>query len=123
MSRRLSLILAEDDPEMLLRIRSALTGLVAEIAIVRSGWELLARLSERRVDLVISDVRMPEPSGMRALRMARELGHRMPFLIIGAVPDPEARLRTRALGAELLEVAFSEADLVTAIQALTAGSP
>lgn len=106
---------------MLSLIRSALAGKVKEIAIVRSGWELLALLSDRGADLVISGVRMGEPSGMRSLALARQLGHQVPFLLILAVPDPEARLRARALGGESLEGEFSETDLIAAVEALTHG--
>ena len=116
---RLKLILAEDDPAMLPRFRSVLEDKVAEIAVVQSGWEMLALLSERTADLVVSDLRMPEPSGIQVLSLARRLGFRVPFLLItGAADDPALRRRAATIGARLLERPFSDDDLVAAIGTL-----
>ena len=119
MLRPLTLVLAEQDPSLLALVRSALAGKVKEIAVVRSGWELLALLVSRTFDLVICGARMGEPGGTRSLTMARQLGHQVPFVVILSFSDPEARLRTRAMGGELLDGDFSEADLIAAIEALT----
>ena len=116
---RLKLILAEDDPAMLPRFRSVLEDKVAEIAVVQSGWEMLALLSERPVDLVVSDLRLPEPSGIQVLSLARRLGFRVPFLLItGAADDSALRRRAATIRATLLQRPFSDADLVAAIDAL-----
>ena len=116
---RLTLILAEDDPGMLGRLRTALAGSAAQIAVVRTGWEMLALLSGKQVDLVVSDLRQPEPSGIQALSLARRLGITVPFLLIVEGRDPGVQHRAQALGARVLLRPFSDDDLVASVEALT----
>jgi CheY-like chemotaxis protein len=116
----LRIILAEDDDEMRAWLRIVLRPLQARLVEASSGWELLELLSERGpFQLVITDVRMPPPSGLNVVTMARSAGLETPFLVITAFPGPElARSVARVGGATLLPTPFGASELLTAARAL-----
>jgi len=66
-------ILAVDDRPNMLKLLVRLLGGRHDVAACGSGKEALALLGRREFDLVITDVRMPEVSGMDILRRVREL--------------------------------------------------
>lgn len=107
---------------MLGRLRAALVRSGAEVTTARSGWEMLALLSQRRVDLVVSDLRTPEPSGIQVVSLARRLGFKVPFLVVTDSSDPGLRQRAATIGATVLERPRSDDDLVRAALALAPGA-
>ena len=50
-------------------------------------------------DLLVTDVQMPELSGLALLRLARERAPAMPVLVVTGYPSPESAARCRTLGA------------------------
>ncbi len=54
-----------------------------------SGEEALSTLSRQEIDLVISDIRMPEMSGLELLEKARAVKGGVPFIMITAYASPE----------------------------------
>ncbi len=83
MSTRLNVLLVEDDPgdaELLLReLRRA--GFDPVWQRVDSEQEYLARLGSD-IDLILSDFSMPQFDGMRALKLLKESGLQIPFIIV-----------------------------------------
>jgi CheY-like chemotaxis protein len=64
----------------------------AEIREAASGQDLLGCLAAgERYDLVITDLRMPSPSGLQVIRMTRTAGNDIPFILITAFGDEEVR--------------------------------
>lgn len=117
--RRLSLVIADDDAAMRTWLRVVLVRLGIDLHEAASGWELLALLaSGRPIDLVISDVRMPAPSGLQVLASARTAGCEAPFLLITAFGDDQLRRRAGALGAAVLDKPFPAAALRRVVAAL-----
>ncbi len=121
MCEAMRVLIADDDADMRSYLRDVLQKRGFSIAAVASGCELLARLAhDEPYDLVVSDLRMPSPSGLQVACMMRTAGLATPFLLITAFPD--ARLQ-RALAAlpsvTLLGKPFTPAQLVSAATALT----
>ncbi len=113
------LLVADDDDDMRAWLRDVLaTGaLVYEAA---SGPELLHALSnDGPFDAVVTDVRMPAPSGLQVALIARAQGVETPFLIITAFPHEELLRAVRAMsGVSLLGKPFSAEQLRVAVRSL-----
>ncbi len=117
-------VVCDDDPEMRALLRSMLRPLDVSIVEVGGGAELLAALADAAepFDLVITDVRMPAPSGLHVVSMARAAGLETPFVVITAFPDEQLRRSVSDIGGSLLlEKPFERVDLLTAVRSLLAG--
>ena len=111
--------IADDDPAMREWLCLLLRPMRATIQEASGGVELLDLLaSGEPYDLVITDLRMPGPSGLQVVAMARAAGATAPFLIITAFPDDDVRRSLAAIGAELLAKPFSAAELKARVAAL-----
>lgn len=111
--------IADDDPAMREWLCLLLRPMQATIQEASGGVELLDLLaSGEPYDLVITDLRMPGPSGLQVVAMARAAGATAPFLIITAFPDDDVRRSLAAIGAELLAKPFSAAELKARVAAL-----
>jgi response regulator RpfG family c-di-GMP phosphodiesterase len=71
-----------------------------KLEVVQSGREALRRLTgEEHFDLVLTDLRMPDMSGLEMLRAARHRGVRLPFIVITGKGDEDTATATLKLGA------------------------
>ena len=86
------------------------------------GDELLARLPDTPVDIVLSDIRMPGCDGLRMTERLRADGRCTPVLLLTTFDEPDLALRAAACGAQgfLLKDASPE-DLHEAVLALAEG--
>ena len=86
------------------------------------GGELLQKLIDQPVDVVLSDIRMPGIDGIEALRRLRERGDLTPVLLLTTFDDSDLLLRATDAGAQgfLLKDAAPE-DLRDAIARVAAG--
>jgi len=102
--RRLRIAVAEDSAEMRALIAATLRADGCDVVEARDGLELVAIVapaerSGMAFDLIVSDLRMPERSGMEALGALRDEGVRTPYLLITAFGDDETHRDARQLGA------------------------
>lgn len=86
------------------------------------GEQLLARLAETPVDVILSDIRMPQCNGFRLTERLRAAGNSTPVLLLTTFDEPDLALRAAACGAQgfLLKDASPE-DLQEAILMLAGG--
>ncbi|MBD9377690.1 MULTISPECIES: response regulator transcription factor [unclassified Pseudoxanthomonas] len=86
------------------------------------GAELLERLADSPVDVILSDIRMPGVDGIDALLRLRARGDRTPVLLLTTFDDGDLLLRAAEAGAQgfLLKDAAPE-DLRAAIRRVAAG--
>ena len=108
-------------------VRAGLRALLQQQGIVvaleaEDGADLLAKLAEQPVDVVLSDIRMPGIDGIEALMQLRERGDRTPVLLLTTFDDSDLLLRATDAGAQgfLLKDAAPE-DLRDAIARVAAG--
>jgi len=108
------IVVAEDDVEMRRLVAQCLRREGYEVHEVADGAELLLRIEDsfflRRVavpvDLFVTDIRMPNYTGLEIVSALREVGLDMPVVIMTAFGNPETRESAEALGAALLDKPF-----------------
>lgn len=106
---RRTILVAEDDPEMRRVLVDTLRDEGYVVDAVANGAALIIELTRRgplqrpRVDLVISDVRMPGCSGLAAVETVRRLYGEVPVLFLTAFPDDAMHARARELDAVILD--------------------
>jgi DNA-binding NtrC family response regulator len=71
MSQPLTVLFVDDDPALLRMIRRALLGRSFEIVTVSSGPEALDVMASRRIDVLVTDLEMPQMNGIELMRIAR----------------------------------------------------
>jgi len=120
------ILLAEDDREMRRLVGHALQKDGWLVVEAEDGAALLTELEQRtsnpdrRVDLIVSDVRMPGSSGMDILAAMRRMGVRTPVILMTAFGDAQTRARAEALDALLFDKPFDVDDLREVVAGLLA---
>ena len=114
----LHILLVEDsrnDAELLVR---RLQGLGAETITRRvdTPTALAGALDERAWDMVISDYRMPQFSGMAALRLVRERNKELPFIIVSSNIGEDLAVEAMRAGANDYVMKGNLARLLPAVQ-------
>jgi DNA-binding response OmpR family regulator len=101
-------VLAEDDREFRRLLADALRAWGWAVVEAATGSELAAVLfgADDPPDLVLTDVRMPGPSGLAVLRSLRAGDGGTPVILMTAFPDDAVRSEAAELGAALLEKPF-----------------
>jgi CheY-like chemotaxis protein len=121
------ILLAEDHGETRALLASTLRALGYEVVEAASGYELLGAISEawlrplptRFPDLVITDIRMPGPSGLRVIEGLRKSYWSIPVIVITAFGDAETHAEAHRLGAHaVIDKPFDPAVLGRKVSAL-----
>lgn len=82
-----------------------------------NGTEGLKKLQGETFDLVISDIRMPDISGLEVLEHAKQHYPSISVVLITGFGTPEAMARAKAAGADrILTKPFNPIELLTAVK-------
>lgn len=83
------ILAVEDEPEYLEMLQEVMKSLGHSITIAQNGKEALSLLDRQQIDVVVSDVKMPEMNGIEFHRKLRERqGHRnTPFIFLTGLDD------------------------------------
>jgi DNA-binding response OmpR family regulator len=123
-SSPVSVLLAEDDPDLSDLVGHVLRAEGYEVDVARDGEEALERFSERRPDLVILDVMMPRLTGFEVLgrlRALEEEGRPVPVLILSARTSQDDIVKGFALGvSDYVTKPFMIGELRARVRALLA---
>lgn len=84
MSMSAELLVVDDEPQMLIAVNETLRQLGYSVTTAGSGMEALCRLKEKYYQLVITDLRMPEVSGLDLLRKVKSLAPQTPVILLTA---------------------------------------
>src|SRR4051812_36117305 len=76
------IMVVEDDPEARQTLATALAQSGYSVEIVADGSEAITRLGSWPADLVVSDVCMPQMTGMQLIDRLRTLGRNEPVVLI-----------------------------------------
>jgi PAS domain S-box-containing protein len=119
-------LVVEDEPAVLDLIMTLLSESGWRVDVASGGKEALARLTERRYELVVSDVRMPEGAGDELYRKAvaqdPSLGQRFLF-VTGDTANPSAWRFLDEVKVPVLEKPFRAETFLEAVRAIASLTP
>lgn len=93
-------LLVVDDEESLCRLLKDTFGKSGhEVDAVTSGQDAREKLDSQTYDLVITDIRMPDVTGLELLEHARTAKSRARFILMTAVPTLNSAIQAVNLGA------------------------
>lgn len=124
-------LLAEDDDDMRQLLGSVLRERGLVVMEFRTGRDFVAGIGGQllrgarleSVRLLVTDVRLPDFSGLEVLKAVRRCGWDLPAIVITAFPDDPVRSEALRLGAVLLEKPFALPAFVRAATACLERSP
>lgn len=113
-----SVLVVDDDVRMLRALDKVLTGEGAVVTCAQWAGDAIELLTERRkrIDLVITDLRMPFVSGMTAVFAIHKLFPNLPIIVLTAFGSPEVRAECFRQGATaFLEKPLNSQELLKVI--------
>ena len=122
-------IVADDDPDVLALLAKELRREGFDVQTAGTGTELVelvkrALAQGKLPSIIVSDVTMPEGSGLWALRRLREQFPRLPFILMIGSGDEEAQSVALELGpSAVLHKPINRRDLDVVVRALLPDSP
>ena len=120
--RRVTIMLADDDPEDLKRAAGALEGAGFRVVSATDGRTALQEALGRKVDLIIMDVSIPQLSGVETCHCLKAMPktQKIPVVLTAAKKDPAAKaLAERTHGSvRVLRKPFTNEDLVSVARRL-----
>jgi DNA-binding response OmpR family regulator len=123
-------VVAEDDPEMRALVAQCLRLDAHDVVEIENGARLLVRIGrqyrssepEQRIDLLVTDLRMPIVTGLAILRGLRAAHCSTPVILMTAFGDDAIRREAAELGAVLLDKPFAMSELRAAVRSLLEGA-
>src|SRR5215203_5114462 len=99
--RGLNILVVDDDDVDRMAVRRALkaTGLDATITEVDNADAALAKLAKLHFDCTLLDYRMPGSDGLDVVRLAREKGMHVPFIMLTGFGDEQTAVELMKAGA------------------------
>jgi EAL domain-containing protein (putative c-di-GMP-specific phosphodiesterase class I)/CheY-like chemotaxis protein len=113
-----NILVVDDDPALLRAYTRILkrAGYQVETASDGRGAEAALRARARELDLVITDVQMPDVDGIEVLRLTHELDRDLPVVVMTGGPTVETAVRAMEYGAlRYLIKPVSEPDMLSSI--------
>jgi CheY-like chemotaxis protein len=114
--KRPRILVAEDDPGLLETLAALLADSGYEVLAALSGKQAIALLKEAHADVVLTDIVMPDATGVDVLRAAREQHLDTPVILMTGNPSVPTAVEALSLGAlNYLVKPVSEATLLSAV--------
>jgi CheY-like chemotaxis protein len=123
MSVRRLVLIADDDEDILALVRATIERSGHEVMAVTDGAAALSAMAERRPDLAVLDIAMPELDGLEVLRRLRadDETRDLPVILLTAQAQAADVERGFATGASAyVRKPFSPRDLATRVDDLLA---
>ncbi len=99
MSRSLLVLLVDDDEPVRRAMGRLITRLGYAVVQARNGEEACALLADNEIDIIVSDIRMPEMTGVQLLREVQEVDEGIPVLLITGEPSIDTAMEAVEYGA------------------------
>jgi two-component system, NtrC family, nitrogen regulation response regulator NtrX len=94
-----NLLIVDDEVDLSVNMKELLEDEARDIFIANNGQEGLEILKSQKIDVVISDVKMPVMDGLKLIQEARKIGLNMPFIFYTGHGSAELRRLVQELGA------------------------
>lgn len=118
------ILVVDDDPQMLIAVNEALRCRGYSVTMAASGMEALCRLKEKHHKVVITDMRMPEVSGLDLLKKVRSMAPQTPVILLTAYGTIQNAVDAMRLGAfDYLLKPFSVESLESVVRRALMSSP
>lgn len=116
---KIKILLVEDEPTLAMIIKDTLDGDEFEILLAADGEEGLARYTETKPDIIVSDIMMPKMDGFTMIRQIRKTDSLTPVLFLSARSAAGDVVEGFELGGnDYLKKPFGLAELIVRIKAL-----
>lgn len=117
-----SVLVVDDEEPVRAGICKALTKAGYEVVDAESGPDAIVKLTQEHFDAVVSDIRMPEMSGLDLIHVLRKLcDDTTVVVLLTAVPDPDGSLQTLATKAGVFAYLNKPCKLQEIVGTLEAG--
>jgi two-component system, OmpR family, response regulator len=114
-------ILVEDEALVRKLLEKRLQHAGWEVSALRDGSNLLARLTDRPVDLILLDLGLPGADGLTLVEQIRAQGINTPILVLTAYELPHLHATVRGTGAnDLLQKPYDQEELLERMRRLMA---
>lgn len=120
-----TILIVDDDNSLQIALTRRLQAYDYQVINAANGQEALDKLGDQPIDVVVSDVLMPEMSGFEFCRQLRERpsGRLVPFIFLSSLGDLNDRVQGYEFGADdYLVKPFHSQELVAKIQGALARS-
>lgn len=94
-----NLLIVDDEVDLSVNMKELLEDEAQDIFIANNGKEGLDILKTHKIDVVVSDVKMPVMDGLKMIQEARRIGLTMPFIFYTGHGSAELKRIARELGA------------------------
>ena len=116
MAGKKAVLVIDDEPSVADALKLILSDSGYSVGVAMTGGEGIERLGDRRFDLVITDLRLPDMSGLDVLRYLRRSQPEVLAIVITAYHTPDLAAESLGLGAlAVLPKPFSPSDVLTLI--------
>ncbi|MCE9577224.1 MAG: HDOD domain-containing protein [Deltaproteobacteria bacterium] len=115
----MKVLIVDDEPRVLSALNRVLRQSAPsdwEVSTATSGSEALAKLGDAAVDVVVSDMRMPEMDGTTLLREIRARWPGTVRMVLSGHADPEEAHQVASIAHQFFEKPLSIKDLVAALR-------
>ena len=113
------LLVVEDDPNILELLSASLKFAGFDVSTATSGSAAVSAAKDRRPDLVVLDVMLPDLDGFEVIRLMREGGTRTPVVFLTARDATDDKIRGLTLGGDdYVTKPFSLEELTARIRAV-----
>lgn len=115
----MKILVAEDEPLMLMAVEAKLKGLGFEVVVVSDGQQALNALETFSPDLIITDILMPYLSGLELIGIIKSKNPSLPIIVLSGLGEEETVLEAFNLGADdFLTKPFKPTDLELRVKRL-----
>lgn len=115
----MKILVAEDEPLMLMAIEAKLKNMGFEVAVVADGQQALNALEIFSPDLIITDILMPYLSGLELIGIIKSKNVGIPIIVLSGLGEEETVLEAFNLGADdFLTKPFKPTDLELRVKRL-----
>ena len=120
MQKRMKILIAEDEPLVLLSLQKQLQNDGYEIFLAADGREALQILETEEFDLIVTDILMPFTSGLELIGIVKSASFRnIPILVLSSLGQESTVIEAFQLGADdFLTKPFNPTELSVRVKRL-----
>jgi DNA-binding NtrC family response regulator len=117
MSEKVEILIVDDEISVADALEIILGDNGYDVAVALTGRDGLEKINSRSFDVIITDLRLPDISGLDVLTYVREKGLSSLLILITAHSTPEIIMESKRLGAyEVLSKPFFPSEVLSLIE-------